>query len=344
MVRIIYPSMIIASMLCHGCASDAPVSEVVASDAPQRVKQLQPRQPQERLAIAEVATPVSQRTVPTDQELEKAFERRSQALIEQADLAQDQIAAFERSHLLRDPKRPWIGKFSNVAGPIITISPSGLVTLTDSSCFGTYGEWGRIQESTPTTIRVALEAADPVLVDRVARNPSPELHFFRWRGYDFVATSEMLDKYVEDCNDGKDPERRFDAFPIRTPVNHFGPLEVPRGPEGRPPVPAKYLARLLHHPLTMRVVKAVAVPRDSEPGHNPAIFDVVLDKGSDDGVFQGMEFSEDAAGRTQRISVYEVMTRRSIARVVVSRFRTTDNPPIKEGTTFYLPGMKASER
>lgn len=61
------------------------------------------------------------------------------------------------------------------------------------------------------------------------RDRTSELHYFRWRDYDFVATSQMLDKYVEQCNDGKDPKRPgFDAFPIRTPVARFGPVHVPR--------------------------------------------------------------------------------------------------------------------
>lgn len=342
MVRIIYPSMIIASMLCHGCASNTPMPAGVASDTRQKGEPQWQHDWQPEIVAGGAAVP-SPSTL-TDLELDQAMERRTQVLIEQTNLAENQIGAYERRHRLRDENQPWIGRFATLGGPTITISPSGLVTFLGSGCFGVFGEWGRIQEATPSMIRVALEAPEPRLIDRVELNRTPELHFFRWRDYDFVATSEVLDKYVEDCNDGKDPERGFDAFPIRTPVARFGPVQVPREPAGIPPVPPKYQARLLHHPLTMKVVKAVAMPRNREPAHNPAIFDVVLDKGSDDGVFKGMDFSEDAAGRTQRIYVYDVMTLRSIARVIVSKYHTADNPPIKEGTTFYLPGIKASER
>lgn len=341
MVRTVLLLLVANIAIGQGCASTKPVPAAVSAATAQTQ---QPPSIADTAQVARVADAVSPAAVPTEFELEEAWQRRSKSLTDNESTAENQIIAFERSHLLKDPKRPWIGQFSRTVGPTITISPSGLVTITESSCTGTYGEWGRIQEAEPTMIRVAIEASEPVLMNRVKRNRTPELHFFRWHGYDFVATSEMLDQYVEDCNDGKDPERGFDAFPIRTSVTRYGPIEVPREPAGLPPVPAKYAARLLYHPLTMKVVKAVALPRGKEPGDNPAIFDVVLDKGSDDGVFKGMDFSEDAGGRTQRIYVYDVMTLRSIARVIVSKYHTADNPPIKEGTTFYLPGIKASER
>lgn len=264
-----------------------------------------------------------------EHKLRERIEQETPELEARRERIESELKALDRKKLPKDDwARDWAGTYYTGDGlgmnVIISIAPKSGLTYTWYGCMGLYdANHGDIVEVFLDGLRVSL-AIDPKL--STYKYMSERLYFVRWGKRRYLVPEAQMLNLVNNYNQGGFARNGMYDIPLwfkgqaaRTP---------PGGsPRGRPELPEKWARLLLDKQLTLEITKVTPLPtRVVAQTVTMLTFDLEFKGGSDDGVYEGLEFHIQAGTESGSVAIDGVTESTCTGRV---RFFTggEDLPP-----------------